>query len=74
VTYTEAVGNHVFLAQSSLRPVGPDAVAQGTEEACITGREIAAGAHYSKLAGGEQKHHEQNFVLDWYCPGIATAA
>jgi len=38
VTQAETVTNHVFLAQFALRPVCPDAMAQGAEETRVTGR------------------------------------
>ena len=38
VAQAEAVTDHVFLAQFAIHPVGPDAMAQGAEEARVTGR------------------------------------
>ena len=73
VTHTEAVGNHVFLAQSAIRPVGPDAVAQGTEEACITGREISTGAHYSTLRRRRAKTPRTKVRIKWRYPGICDS-
>ena len=38
MTDTEAIGDHVLLAQLTLRSVGPNPVTQGTEEPRVMGR------------------------------------
>jgi len=60
---TEAVRNHVFLAQLPGYPQPADFLTQPTEEPLIVRRDFPAGSHSSTLAEYEQKHHEQNCVL-----------
>jgi hypothetical protein len=38
MTDAEAVGNHVLLAQLTLRSEGPNSVAQSTKVPCVLGR------------------------------------
>jgi hypothetical protein len=47
----EPVRDHVLLGQLPLQPAGPDAMPQGAEIPCITGRKIPAGSHIFKTAG-----------------------
>jgi hypothetical protein len=43
VAHTETKGDHVLLGQLTLRPVGPDSVAQGAEIPGVTARDLSAG-------------------------------
>jgi hypothetical protein len=62
VADAEAVRNHVLLAEFARSPASPDFVTEATKEAGVMGREFSACPHISKLAGHEQKHHEQKCV------------
>ena len=49
VTEAEAIGDHVLLAQVTLRSVGSNPVAKRAEEPRIIGRQVSAGAHTSRV-------------------------
>lgn len=62
MTDTEATGDHVLLAQFTLRSVGPNPVAQRSKKPRVMGRQISAGTHIFRVGLHEQKDHEQNCV------------
>jgi hypothetical protein len=63
MTEAEAIGDHVLLAEVTLRSVGPNPVAKRTEEPRVIGRQVSAGTHTSRVRSLRAKHHEQNCVL-----------
>jgi hypothetical protein len=69
----EPVRDHVLLGQLPLHPVGPDAMPQGAEESRIAGREIATGAHHSKLRRKRAKAPRTKIRIEWSWPSICDS-
>src|ERR1035438_7349973 len=70
----EPIRDHVLLGELALHPVGPNSMPQRTEEPCIVRRDLSAGTHISSLGLHEQKHHEQNCVLNGTAPASVIAS
>src|ERR1039458_7757882 len=70
----EPIRDHVLLGELALHPVGLNSMPQRTEEPCIVRRDLSAGTHISSLGLHEQKHHEQNCVLNGTAPSSVIAS